>query len=92
MNRFDLRQIRNLKSEIQNRMRGKIMRSKFFWQVPQCKKFRIIFEDEDIMVGVSDDNKYQTFRKDTNFIGFTEQEALEQSLTFLVAKESTVSM
>ena len=68
------------------------MNSKFFWQVPQCKKFRIIFEDEDIMVGVSDDNNYQTFRKDSNFIGFTEQLALEQSLTFLVAKENDMGI
>ena len=68
------------------------MNSKFFWQVPQCKKFRIIFEDEDIMVGVSDDNNYQTFRKDSNFIGFTEQQALEQSLTFLVAKENDMGI
>ena len=68
------------------------MNSKFFWQVPQCKKFRIIFEDEDIMVGVSDDNNYQTFRKDSNFICFTEQQALEQSLTFLVAKENAIGV
>jgi hypothetical protein len=68
------------------------MKSKVFWQVPQCKKFRIIFEDEDIMVGVSDDNNYQTFRKDSKFIGFTEQEALEQSLTFLVSNEKDMGI
>jgi hypothetical protein len=68
------------------------MRSKFFWQVPQCKKFRIIFEDEDIMVGASDDNNYQTFRKDSSFIGFSEQEALEQSLTFLVTQETDMGI
>ena len=44
------------------------------------------------MVGVSDDNNYQTFRKDSNFIGFTEQQALEQSLTFLVAKENAIGV
>lgn len=60
------------------------MNGKFFWQVPQCKKFRVIFEDSEIMVGASDDNLYQTFRKDSAFVGFSEREALEQSLSFLV--------
>jgi hypothetical protein len=60
------------------------MNGRFFWQVPQCKKFRVIFEDSEIMVGASDDNKYQTFRKDSDLIGFSEREALEQSLSFLV--------
>lgn len=59
------------------------MSNRFFWQVPQCKKFRVIFEDSDIMVGASDDDKYQTFRKDSALIGFSEHEALEQSLALL---------
>ena len=68
------------------------MRSKFFWQIPQCKKFRIIFEDDDIMVGASDNNVYQTFRKDSSLIEFSEQEALEHSLSFLIAKENDMGM
>lgn len=67
------------------------MNGRFFWQVPQCKKFRVIFEDSDIMVGASDDNKYQTFRKDSGLIGFSESEALEQSLSFLVNKDVTLN-
>lgn len=61
--------------------------NKYFWQIPQCKKFRLIFEDDEILVGESIDHCLQTFRKDSQFIGFSEKEALEQSLGFLATKE-----
>jgi hypothetical protein len=63
------------------------MTNNYFWQIPQCKKFRIIFEDDEMVIGEASDREYQTFRKDSQFIGFSEQEALEQSLGFLATKE-----
>ena len=68
------------------------MTDKYFWQIPQCKKFRVIFEDDEVLVGESNDHEYQTFRKDSQFIGFSERESLEQSLGFLANKEVLFGM
>lgn len=62
------------------------MKSNCFWQIPQFKKFRIIFEDACILVGATEENQYQTFRKDSPYLRFSEQEALEISLNFQVAE------
>jgi hypothetical protein len=68
------------------------MKNNCFWQIPQFKKFRIIFEDTAIMVGASEDHRYQTFRKDNPSIRFSEKEALEASLNFQIAQETSLLM
>jgi hypothetical protein len=63
------------------------MTNNYFWQIPQCKKFRVVFENDEVLVGESTDHEHQTFRKDSQFIGFSEREAFEQSLGFLATKD-----
>jgi hypothetical protein len=65
------------------------MKSNCFWQIPQFKKFRIIFEDASILVGATEENQYQIFRKDSPYLRFSEQEALEISLDFQAARETS---
>jgi hypothetical protein len=73
-------------------LQEEVMKSNCFWQIPQFKKFRIIFEDSAIMVGASEDKQYQTFRKDNPYITFSEKEALEAFLNFQPAPETSLVM
>jgi len=66
------------------------MDSKYFWQVPQLKRFRVIFEDADILVGASDENQFQAFRQDNPYIKFSEKEAREAARDFEVAVETSL--
>lgn len=53
------------------------MNRRFFWQIPEYIKFRIVFEDEETILGATDDNEYRLFRKDTNQIVFSICEAID---------------
>lgn len=64
------------------------MNRRFFWQVPEYIKFRIVFETDETILGATDDNEYRLFRKDTNQIVFSICEALDRCLASLVAQES----
>ena len=57
------------------------MTRRYFWQVPELTRFRTVFEDRDIILGVSEKNEHKLFRKDTGSITFDEREALRQRLS-----------
>ncbi|MCU0238295.1 MAG: hypothetical protein MUC29_02555 [Pyrinomonadaceae bacterium] len=63
------------------------MKKRYFWEKANLKKYRIIFENEEIIVGASRRNKYRTFRKDTGLIAFSRREILETKLSNLRYKE-----
>ncbi len=63
------------------------MTRRFFWQIPECVKFRTIFEDRETILGVNDDNEHRLFRKDIGKICFSECEALEWFVSSFLEKE-----
>ena len=52
-----------------------VMTRRFFWQIPECVKFRTVFEDKETILGANDDNEHHLFRKDVGKICFSEREA-----------------
>jgi hypothetical protein len=68
------------------------MNRRIFWQVPECVKFRAVFEDAETIVGVNEAGEHRLFRKDTGRIVFSEREALEISLAALVEKDWAASL
>lgn len=65
------------------------MKGRLFWEKRTLKKFRIIFESEEIVVGADRKNKYQTFRKDSGLIAFSRREVLEMRLNDLTHRQKT---
>lgn len=65
------------------------MKGKLFWEKRTLKKFRIIFESADIVVGADRKNKYRTFRKDTGLIAFSRREVLEMRFAALTQKQKS---
>jgi hypothetical protein len=63
------------------------MTRRHFWTVPDCVKFRVIFEDKETVVGVNDANQHRTLRKDTGKIFFSAQEALKSFVKDFIDKE-----
>jgi hypothetical protein len=67
------------------------MKSRFFWEKRTCKKFSVVFESDEIIIGSDRKNKHRTFRKDTGLIAFSRREVLEMRLTDLTKKEVETS-
>lgn len=65
------------------------MKGRLFWEKRTLKKFRIIFESGEIIVGADRKNKYQTFRKDSGLIAFSRREVLEMRLNDLTHRQKT---
>lgn len=63
------------------------MTRRHFWTVPDCVKFRVVFEDKETVVGVNDANEHRTLRKDTGKIFFSAQEALKSFVKDFIDKE-----
>lgn len=63
------------------------MNRRTFWLIPEFTKFRTIFENAEIILGVSDDNERRLFRKDTGKICFDERKALILSVAALIKDE-----
>ena len=63
------------------------MNRRYFWTVPECTKFRVVFEDRETVVGVNDANEHRTLRKDTGRIFFSAQEALKSFVADFLEKE-----
>ncbi|MGI8885060.1 MAG: hypothetical protein ACR2IA_12535 [Pyrinomonadaceae bacterium] len=63
------------------------MNRRYFCQIPECIKYRTVFEDAETIVGVNDDNEHRLFRKDTGKICFSEREALGSFVTVFLEKE-----
>lgn len=63
------------------------MNRRHFWTVPDCVKFRLVFEDKETVVGVNDANEHRTLRKDTGKIFFSAQEALKSFVKDFIDKE-----
>lgn len=51
------------------------MDRRYFWQVPELKRFRAIFENSEIVPGAGGENRRQLFRKKTRKICFDERGA-----------------
>jgi hypothetical protein len=65
----------------------KPLKTNYFWEKHSCKKFRIIFESDEIIIGADRKNKYRTFRKDTGLIAFSRREAIETRLMELTGNQ-----
>lgn len=63
------------------------MKRRIFYEKRTLKRFRVIFETEEIIIGVDRRNKYRTFRKDTGAIAFSRREALELRINDLTKKQ-----
>jgi hypothetical protein len=63
------------------------MSRRFFWQIPECIKFRTVFEDAETIVGTSDDGQHRLFRKDAGKICFSEGKALASFTELFFEKE-----
>ena len=63
------------------------MNRRFFWLIPECVKFRTVFEEAETIMGVNETNEHCLFRKDTGRICFSEPLALESFVTTFLEKE-----
>lgn len=62
------------------------MENRTFWEKATLKKYRIVFETEDMVIGATRRNKYKTFRKDTGAIAFSRRELIDVKLAKLRGK------
>lgn len=60
---------------------------RFFWQTPECVKFRTVYEDAETIVGASESGEHRLFRKDTGKICYTEGDALAAFTEMFFEKE-----
>ena len=63
------------------------MNRRYFWQTPECVKFRIVFEDAETITGANEDGEHRLFRKDTGKICLSEGEALASFTVLFFEKE-----
>lgn len=63
------------------------MNRRVFWQIPECVKFRTVFEDKETILGVNENNEHHLFRKDTGKICFSERQAIESFVASFLEKE-----
>jgi hypothetical protein len=64
------------------------MNRRYFWLIPEFTKFRTVFETDETVTGVSEQNEHRLFRKDTGKICFDEREALRLSIAKLTEFET----
>ena len=64
-----------------------MMNRRFFWQIPECVKFRAVFEDAETITGTNEDGEHRLFRKDTGKICFSDGEALASFTELFFEKE-----
>ena len=63
------------------------MTRKYFWLIPECAKFRTVFEDKETVLGVNERNEHRLFRKDTGKIVFSKRQALKIIAKVFIEKE-----
>lgn len=63
------------------------MNRRYFWLIPECVKFRTVFEDAETILGVNEQNEHRLFRKDTGKICFSEREALKSLVANFLEQE-----
>jgi hypothetical protein len=63
------------------------MNRRYFWLIPECVKFRTVFEDAETILGVNEQNEHRLFRKDTGKICFSEREALKSFVANFLEQE-----
>lgn len=63
------------------------MSRRYFWTVPDCIKFRVVFEDGEIVLGVNDANEHKLLRMDSGRIFFSPQDALKSFVADFLEKE-----
>jgi hypothetical protein len=59
------------------------MNRRYFWLIPEFTKFRTVFETDETVLGVTDENEHRLFRKDAGNVCFDEREALRLSIVKL---------
>ncbi|MFT3746065.1 MAG: hypothetical protein QM785_17475 [Pyrinomonadaceae bacterium] len=59
------------------------MENRTFWEKATLKKYRIIFETAELVIGATRRNKYKTFRKDTGAIAFSRRELIDVKIAKL---------
>jgi hypothetical protein len=64
-----------------------VMNRRYFWLIPECVKFRTVFEDAETILGINEDNEHRLFRKDTGKICFCERETLKSFIADFLEKE-----
>ncbi len=69
------------------------MSKRVFYETRSLKRFTVVFESREVIVGVDRRRKRKLFRKDTGVIAFSRREALELRLSELTrnsaAEETT---
>ena len=63
------------------------MNRRVFWQIPECARFRVVFEDKEFVLGANEANEHRLFRKDTGKISFNERDAIEAFVAAFLESE-----
>ncbi len=63
------------------------MNRRYFWTIPDCIKFRVVFEDRETVLGVNEANEHKLLRKDSGRIFFSPQDALKSFVADFLEKE-----
>lgn len=63
------------------------MARRFFYTIPDCVKYRIIFENQETVYGANEKNEYRLFRKDSGKISFSKRKALNAYINEFLEKE-----
>jgi hypothetical protein len=63
------------------------MTRRFFWLIPDCARFRIVFEDNETVLGINKRNEHRLFRKDTGIIAFSKPKGLRTRAKAFLEKE-----
>lgn len=64
------------------------MNRRYFWLIPEFTRFRTVFETDETVLGVNEENEHRLFRKDTGVISFDEREALRLSIAKLTEPDA----
>jgi hypothetical protein len=63
------------------------MNRRFFRQIPEFVKFRVVFEDNETVPGASGSDERRLFRKDSGKVSFNEREPIEAFVAAFLEKE-----
>lgn len=63
------------------------MARRYFYSIPNCVKYRIIFENQETVYGANENGEFRLFRKDTGKISFSKREALKSYVNTFLERE-----
>jgi Uncharacterized protein conserved in bacteria len=64
------------------------MNRRYFWHLPELKRFRAVFEDRETILGADAAGQHRFFRKDTGKICFDERQAARLCIAALIKDET----